>query len=360
MANTTTLIIHWIFSIIAIGLIVLRLFAKRYINYKFTLGDYLAIGAMFCVLVRLPIIHVVLIWGTNNMPDSYRQSHLFTSTEIYQRETGSKLILTDRVFYNSYLWLQKLVLLDTYRRLIRHMSWEKITLWAYGVVFAATYVVVQTVTFTECHPFDRYWIVLPDPGPCCRAQVQLIVLGVLNIVTDVMLIILPIPVLIMVRRSFTQKFQLGGLFALGLFIVAITIIRLPQNAQNSALQVNRTTWASTELLTAAIVANAPVIYGFWRGAREAGRYNNTSGETSSNRFFNSKQHSSRRRNQPGDTDMGDYEDNEITTNRVNLGDLKPGMGSSTALRSAQELQTTHSQTQAGSESSEGEQAHHVT
>lgn len=51
------------------------------------------------------------------------------------------------------------------------------------------------------------------------------------------------------------------------FIIAITIIRLPINAMHAAVQANRTTWASTELLAAAIVVNAPVLYGafnIWR------------------------------------------------------------------------------------------------
>jgi hypothetical protein len=42
--------------------------------------------------------------------------------------------------------------------------------------------------------------------------------------------------------------------------VAITIIRLPQNASHATAQVNRTTWASTELLTSAFVVNAPALY----------------------------------------------------------------------------------------------------
>lgn len=62
------------------------------------------------------------------------------------------------------LWLQKLVLLDTYRRLLRQLRWEKVTMISYIGIFAATYVTVQTVTFTECDPFSHYWIVLPDPG----------------------------------------------------------------------------------------------------------------------------------------------------------------------------------------------------
>ncbi|KAJ5401009.1 hypothetical protein N7465_011498 [Penicillium sp. CMV-2018d] len=266
----STLIILWVFTWVTIGLIVFRLLVRKLKGFQFVLGDYFAMGAILCALARLGLVHVIIIWGTNNMSTKFRHTHDFTSEEIRRREIASKLVLANRVFYNSYLWLQKSVLLDTYRRLLKHLPWEKVTMISYIGVFAATYIIVQIVTFTECDPFNHYWIVMPDPGKCSQAQLQLIVLvsGVLNVITDIMLIALPIPILVMVKRSAIEKIQLAILFAVGLFIVAITIARLPQNAKNSTVQVNRTTWASVELLAAAIVANAPILYGLLKGQRQ--------------------------------------------------------------------------------------------
>lgn len=86
-----------------------------------------------------------------------------------------------------------------------------------------------------------------------------------------MLIILPLPTIFKLKAPPSRKAQLVVLFTLGIFIILITVIRLPINSQNAASQVSRTTWASTELLTAAIVVNAPTLYSFWnkgRGERE--------------------------------------------------------------------------------------------
>ena len=60
--------------------------------------------------------------------------------------------------------MQKLVLLDLYRRLIRDLPYEKWLIRVYLFVFFATYTNVQVFTFSECHPFHLYWQVLPDPG----------------------------------------------------------------------------------------------------------------------------------------------------------------------------------------------------
>ncbi|KAK1981811.1 hypothetical protein LZ30DRAFT_719217 [Colletotrichum cereale] len=264
-----TLLIHWLFSCLAFSVMVVRLVWKKVAKQDFNIGDWLTIAAIVCAMTRLGLIHVVLTWGTNNVSKAYRKTHAFSNEEIYRREIGSKLSIVNRVFYNSYLWLQKLVLLDVYRRLISNIRQERFVMWSYGVVFFGTYVACQVTTFSECNPFHLYWQVVPDPGSCAKAQLQLIVVGVLNIVTDFMLLVLPLPLVVSLKTPWQRKLQLYTLFTLGIFIIAITVIRLPINVSNKDSQVNRTTWASTELLTAAIVVNAPTLYGLWNKGRKA-------------------------------------------------------------------------------------------
>jgi hypothetical protein len=96
-----TIIILWVFTWLAIGLIVLRLLMRKVKGLNFVLGDYFAIGAIFCALVRLALVHVILIWGTNNMSPTFRHTHHFTPDEIHRREIASKFVLANRVFYNS-------------------------------------------------------------------------------------------------------------------------------------------------------------------------------------------------------------------------------------------------------------------
>lgn len=74
------------------------------------------------------------------------------------------------------------------------------------------------------------------------------------------------PTLFSVKRSLGNRFRLAGLFSLGVFLVAITIIRLPLNFSHGTQQVNRTTWASVEAFAAAFVANVPTIYTLRRQA----------------------------------------------------------------------------------------------
>ncbi|KAL5612819.1 hypothetical protein BROUX41_004100 [Berkeleyomyces rouxiae] len=266
-----TLALHWTFTWLTVIIISTRLIWRKVLRQPFLLGDWLSMAALLCVLTRLGLIHVVLIWGTSNIPAALRAKLNFTSGEIYRREIGSKLSLVNRVFYNSYLWLQKCVLLDVYQRLLNNVSWRNPVLIVYLFIFFGTYTACQVTTFSECAPVEKYWQIVPSAGPCTAAQVQLIVVGVTNIVTDFMLLLLPIPLLIGLQANTRLKMQLTVLFTLGIFIIAITVIRLPINSLNQSMQSSRTTWASTELFTSAVVVNAPTLYGFWNKRRQASK-----------------------------------------------------------------------------------------
>ncbi|KAF2765926.1 hypothetical protein EJ03DRAFT_195191 [Teratosphaeria nubilosa] len=259
----STLIILWIFSWLAVTVMLARLVWRYQQMRSWNAGDYLTLSALVCVFVRLGMIHIVLTYGTNNMTAAYRATHHFTSQDISKRVIGSKLAVANRFFYNTYLWLQKLVLLDLYRRLYLNLRWERGIYQIFLVFFAVTYFGTQISNISECRPTRLYWQVIPDPGSCVQAKVQLLVLGILNIVTDAMLLALPWPLIINVKLSWQRKAQMWCLFLFGFFIIAITCIRLPINDNHISSQVNRTTWASTELLTSALVVNAPTLYSLW-------------------------------------------------------------------------------------------------
>ncbi|KAF4458101.1 Pth11-like integral membrane protein [Fusarium austroafricanum] len=120
-------------------------------------------------------------------------------------------------------------------------------MYSFLTIFFATYAATQVTTFIEF-------------------------VGVLNIITDVMLLVVPIPLFFSLKTTWKRKLKLYVLFTLGIFIVLVTVVRLPINAMNKDSQLSRTTWASTELLTATLVVNAPTLYGFWNKKKHGTGY----------------------------------------------------------------------------------------
>ncbi len=97
------------------------------------------------------------------------------------------------------LWTEKFSIAETLNRLVSHMPrllYERIIVvlrWFLLVTFLG----VVGSTLGECQPLTKAWQVIPDPGPQCRlAYAQLATMGTANVLTDLILVMLPIPIIL--------------------------------------------------------------------------------------------------------------------------------------------------------------------
>ena len=165
------------------------------------------------------------------------------------------------------IWTAKFTISEFLKRLVG-AYWRKsyeIGLQIIRYFLLATFITVIIATLAECQPFDHYWQVDPDPGPKCRqGYAQLIAMGVCDVITDILLVAYPIPIVWMSAMTLKRKFQLSLLFMLSLFLVAITCYRIPSVINHHGSQQYRSLLASLEILAAAAVSNAIVIGSFLR------------------------------------------------------------------------------------------------
>ena len=212
------------------------------------------------LLIRMGLVHVVLIYGTNNTTTD-GLSH----SQILHRETGAKMVLAARIFYAAFIWIAKLTVLEFLKRTIGG-AWAKSYEYALRAIYGfllLTFIGIIIGTLAECHPISHYWQVTPDPGPQCReGLVQLIVMGVCDIFTDVVLIAFPIPVVLRSSMPVRRKMGLIALFLVSVVLIAITAYRIPSTIHRKAAQPYRSLIASLEILAAAFVANIVIIASF--------------------------------------------------------------------------------------------------
>ncbi|KAL8655068.1 MAG: hypothetical protein Q9210_001129 [Variospora velana] len=93
-------------------------------------------------------------------------------------------------------------------------------LWGISTFFAAAF---------QCSPPSYYWskYTRKTQGSCLNLTMLLIVTASTNIVTDVALLVLPMPVLWNLKIERSQKFALSGIFLLGGFVCVASITRAP-------------------------------------------------------------------------------------------------------------------------------------
>lgn len=171
------------------------------------------------------------------------------------------------VFCLCRLWVLKNTILEFFKRLTG-LTWSRT--YSNGVlaircVLGATFIAILISDLAECQPFSHYWQVLPDPGGHCRqGYVNLVTTGVCTVLTDLLLVLFPVPIIINSQMSLKRKIQLVLLFSLSLGVVAVSLYRVTHVIDAHGSQQLRSLLASIELLVATCVANALVLGSFVR------------------------------------------------------------------------------------------------
>lgn len=263
VANNPTLLYSWwctIFSLVIIGF---RLSGRYIRNERLFREDKIMAWSVVPLMARMSFVHVVLIWGTNNV----NVSTLHDTTIIRHREIGSQLVLAARIFYAMFIWMAKYTVSEFLKRLTERF-WKRGYEWGLRVIrifLVVTFVAVVIATLAECQPFTHYWQVIPTPEPRCRqGYAQLITMGVADIITDVLLIAFPIPIIIRSGMPMKRKISLVGLFSMSGVLIVITGARVPMVIERRGVQQFRSMFASSEILAATIVSNAIVLGSFLR------------------------------------------------------------------------------------------------
>ncbi|KAL4934293.1 putative integral membrane protein Pth11-like [Aspergillus undulatus] len=289
--DNPTLLVSWWATGVSLAIIVTRV-CGRYVRIeRLFREDKIMMASIIPLLVRMAFVHVVLIYGTNNT-----KVDGLTDEDIRHREIGSRLVLAARIFYAIFIWMAKLTVCEFLNR-IAGITWRRslrIFLISIYYFLGSTLLAVVIATLAECQPFSHHWQVVPDPGPTCRSgYANVITMGACDIITDLLLVAFPIPLVWMTNMPKRRRIALAILFALSLILVAITSYRVPSVIQHKGSQQYRSLLASLEILAATAVSNVVVISSFVRdkGVKKI-KYKNTLASASINESLD---HSSNRR-----------------------------------------------------------------
>ncbi|EGO59878.1 hypothetical protein NEUTE1DRAFT_145770 [Neurospora tetrasperma FGSC 2508] len=262
-ADKPTLLVCWWMTMFCVVLILLRVCGRFVRTETLFSEDKTAALALVPLLLRMGCVHFILVNGTNNADFS---SVRLSEEQMNRKAVASGLVLLSRVLYALTLWILKYAILQFFKRL--NVSWERsyeLTLSFIKVTLVTTFIAVIVSDVVECRPFRMYSQVLPDPGGQCRqGYVQLLTMAICNIVTDLLLVFFPIPMIIRSQMSLTRKFQLVLLFSLSLGVVGVTVYRVPHIIRAQGSQQSRSLYASIELLFATAASNALVLGSFVR------------------------------------------------------------------------------------------------
>ncbi|KAK7981482.1 hypothetical protein PG988_003720 [Apiospora saccharicola] len=194
----------------------LRLYTRRVIVQTIGFDDYLAVAAWLSVMIVGILYMVHTNYGLG--------SHIWEPMDPERLMTSLQLVFVEGVLYNISLMAIKITLFAQYYRLISRTEYRIPCLVLASLVVTWCLGMVLIVVF-GCYPVQAAWDFTIVEKDCTTAS-HGIVIGVGNITTDFILILLPMPIVWRLEMKKSEKLVILGIFGIGSFTCVVSILRL--------------------------------------------------------------------------------------------------------------------------------------
>lgn len=109
----------------------------------------------------------------------------------------------------------KLSVLAFYRRVFP-VNTLRITSYALAGVIAIWWITVVLISILACTPISFNWDRTQPGGHCLDPRIFVIAISIPNIVTDITILLLPLPVIWRLQLHFKKKIAVSAIFSLGI------------------------------------------------------------------------------------------------------------------------------------------------
>ena len=118
------------------------------------------------------------------------------------------------ILYNVMIGCVKFSVLLFYHRLFPSKRFQRVS-YTVAALLAAWFIACTIVSVTECVPIHAFWDVKTE-GSCIHLKHYILANAIPNIVTDLILMALPLPTVWSLQLVTARKILLSGVFLLGL------------------------------------------------------------------------------------------------------------------------------------------------
>ncbi|KAJ5176540.1 uncharacterized protein N7482_002417 [Penicillium canariense] len=259
---------------IGMAFLLVRLYARLSLGgiRGLRLDDAFAVAAMVFWTMMTTIIYFLGSYGTN-IGLTEQSAMLVPDSKVPDMILGSKLAFSNWIWYMTYIWCQKGVLLCLFWKLTQG-TWHTHLVAGTAVLCVVTWLACILTHVCLCTPLYHNWQIKPYPGDHCTLRQPLyVVIAVLNVITDICIMLIPIPILTKLQVPLQRKLILAVMFSSGFFIMICTVLRCYYSLGDITNLPIALGWADRECFVAAIVVSLPGIKPLFRNTRWLGSTN---------------------------------------------------------------------------------------
>ncbi|RDL31332.1 uncharacterized protein BP5553_09541 [Venustampulla echinocandica] len=239
--TTSLVIVHAICLFLVTCCVAMRLYTRQFITGKYGWDDY------FC----LQAFALTIAFSTCQITADARgfSRHLWDIPRM-ELARAMKPFIVGVFVYNLLLGSIKLSCLFFYTNIFSRGSKTLLAV-KFGIVFVAgAYLGIFFSAVFECHPLQRMW----DhriPGHCFDAKPFAYAGSVINVITDLFVLTVPIPAIMKLPLGLAHKLRVIGVFSLGLFACIVSFVRIAMLVYN--YRSKDFTWNSSRVGTWSIL-----------------------------------------------------------------------------------------------------------
>lgn len=100
----------------------------------------------------------------------------------------------------------------------------KIAVWSVGAFIILWLLAMVFGTTFQCTPIDFAWN-KSQPGHCLNVATLFVTLGIINAVTDIIIVVMPLPLIWKLRLPKGRRIGVCGIFALSSIVIVASIVR---------------------------------------------------------------------------------------------------------------------------------------
>ncbi|KAI9846022.1 MAG: hypothetical protein M1838_001472 [Thelocarpon superellum] len=194
--------------------VLLRMYTRLYLVRTFALEDFCALLAWLGA-VAVAVIHIVLSYHGFGR-------HLWDVT-ISEFFVYGRLGLSYLAIYFAEVSLAKVTLLLLFHRLATTAWQRKVFLGVMIFIILYTIAMFFALIFS-CHPVAYFWDLTISGGYCVNRTAILIFMAVMNVLTNFVILLLPVPLIWRLRLSRGGKAGVTVMFLVGLLDCAVSIV----------------------------------------------------------------------------------------------------------------------------------------
>ncbi|WKT53919.1 hypothetical protein QSH57_004503 [Fusarium oxysporum f. sp. vasinfectum] len=216
-------VVTWVFGALSVCL---RIASRRLVQNKLWWDDWLIV--------------VSLLFSAGFMFDvtCYMTTRGGFGKHIWAAPPDGLEVYFHGLFIAEYLYTMSIVLvkwsiLALYWRIFGSMKLTRLPISILFSIVLAWGIAVILVTTFQCSPVSAFWLRFSPNGGGemaykCRVNVRMFFIAnaIPNITTDILMLLVPVPGIWSLQLRTAKKIALLGIFALGLFVTAVSFVRL--------------------------------------------------------------------------------------------------------------------------------------